>query len=47
MIDSLENKIILAHSQAGLRFIAQMTVYNRGEFERLRQFILTNYGRTA
>lgn len=43
MIGSVENKIILAHSQAGLRFIAQMTLYNRGDFERLRAFVAENY----
>jgi len=30
-------------SQAGMRFIAQQTIYNKGDFQRLRQFIEDSY----
>jgi len=30
-------------SKAGRRFIAQMTLYNAGDFERLRQFMHSGY----
>jgi hypothetical protein len=33
----------LARSQAGMRLIAQMTFYNKGDFERLRTFIEESY----
>jgi hypothetical protein len=33
----------LARSHAGMRLIAQTTLYNRGDFERLRAFITDNY----
>jgi len=33
----------LARSHAGMRLIAQITFYNRGDFERLRTFITDNY----
>ncbi len=33
----------LARSHAGMRLIAQTTLYNRGDFERLRAFIADNY----
>ncbi len=33
----------LARSHAGMRLIAQMTFYNKGDFERLRTFIEESY----
>lgn len=33
----------LAKSRAGMRYMAQMTFYNRGDFDRLRQFIAESY----
>jgi NADH pyrophosphatase NudC (nudix superfamily) len=33
----------LAASNAGMRVIAQTTLYNKGDFARLRQFIEQNY----
>jgi len=33
----------LARSHAGMRLIAQLTLYNRGDFERLRTFIADSY----
>jgi len=33
----------LAKSRAGMRYMAQMTFYNRGDFARLRQFIADSY----
>jgi len=37
------DKIALRASQAGMRFIAQMTIYNTGNWERLQQFIADSY----
>src|SRR3990172_7320686 len=34
---------MLSRSQAGLRFIALMTIFNHNDDERLRQFIADNY----
>lgn len=39
----MDDKIALRISQAGMRFIAQMTIYNSGNFERLRTFIMESY----
>jgi len=39
----MDDKIALRISQAGMRFIAQMTIYNSGDFERLSQFISESY----
>ena len=39
----MDDKIALRSSQAGMRFIAQMTIYNSGSFERLKQFLLESY----
>ncbi len=39
----MNDKTALRASQAGMRFIAQMTIYNSGNFERLRQFINESY----
>jgi hypothetical protein len=39
----MDDKLALRISQAGMRFIAQMTIYNSGDFERLRQFISESY----
>lgn len=36
-------KAALSRSQAGMRFIAQMSIYNRGDFERLEQFLADSY----
>jgi hypothetical protein len=40
----LEDKRALSGSQAGMRFIAQMKIYNDGDFDRLAQFISESYG---
>ena len=39
----MDDKLALRISQAGMRFIAQMTIYNGGDFERLRVYIAENY----
>ena len=39
----MDNRATLAGSQAGMRFIAQMTIYNSGDFERMRSFIVESY----
>lgn len=41
MIEALQQH--LARSYAGMRLIAQMTFYNRGDFERLRTYIADHY----
>lgn len=38
-----QDKLALRASQAGMRFIAQMTIYNSKRGERLRQFIADSY----
>ena len=38
---------ILKQSHAGLRFIAQMTLYNRGDLDRLRAYIADSYTAAA
>ena len=38
-----QDKLALRKSQAGMRFIAQMTIYNSENTERLRQFIADSY----
>lgn len=39
----MADKTGLAQSQAGMRFIAQMHIYNSGSRERLAQFIADSY----
>lgn len=39
----MDDKTALRASQAGMRFIAQMTIYNSGNFERLRTYIAESY----
>ena len=39
----MDDKLALRISQAGMRFIAQMTIYNSGDFQRLRQYIDESY----
>jgi hypothetical protein len=39
----MDDKLALRLSQAGMRFIAQMTIYNSGAFDRLRTFIAESY----
>jgi hypothetical protein len=41
MVEAVQQQ--LARSHAGMRLIAQTTLYNRGDFERLRTFIADNY----
>lgn len=36
----------MKQSPAGMRFIAQMSIYNRGDFSRLRQYFSENYHST-
>lgn len=38
-----EHKVAIARSKAGRRFIAQMSMYNEGDFERLREFMELGY----
>jgi hypothetical protein len=40
------NKELLKQSSAGIRMIAQMTIYNSGDFRRLRAFVAENYHET-
>jgi hypothetical protein len=37
------DKVALRASQAGMRFIAQMTIYNSANWERLTRFIAESY----
>jgi len=39
----MDDKLALRISQAGMRFIAQMTIYNSADFERLQTFIVEGY----
>ncbi len=39
----MDDKLALRISQAGMRFIAQMTIYNSADFERLRTFLAESY----
>src|SRR5450432_2431594 len=39
----MDDKFALRISQAGMRFIAQMTIYNSGKFDRLRTFLVESY----
>lgn len=39
----MDDRLALRMSQAGMRFIAQMTIYNSSNFERLRTFIEESY----
>lgn len=41
MVDTIQQQ--LARSHAGMRLIAQMSLYNKGDFERLRTFIADSY----
>jgi hypothetical protein len=43
----MDDKLALRVSQAGMRLIAQMTIYNSGNFERLRQFVGESYDEDA
>lgn len=38
-----QDKLALRKSQSGMRFIAQMTIYNTANWERLAQFIEDSY----
>jgi hypothetical protein len=39
----MDDKLALRISQAGMRLIAQMTIYNGGDFERLGRYIEESY----
>jgi hypothetical protein len=39
----MDDKLALRLSQAGMRFIAQMTIYNSGAFDRLHTFVAESY----
>lgn len=39
----MDDKFALKTNSAGIRLIAQMTIYNNGNFERLRRFIEESY----
>jgi hypothetical protein len=43
----MNDRTALQQSQAGMRFIAQMTIYNSGDFRRLRTFIRESYHENA
>lgn len=43
----MSDAFTLQKSQAGMRFIAQMTIYNSGNFQRMRTFIREGYHATA
>ena len=43
----MSDRTALQQSQAGMRFIAQMTIYNSGDFRRLRTFIREGYHESA
>jgi hypothetical protein len=42
-MQGMDDVTALRISQAGMRFIAQMTIYNSGDFERLRTYIAESY----
>lgn len=42
-----KEKLAVIKSQAGMRFIAQQTIYNSGDFKRLKDFINDSYSETA
>jgi hypothetical protein len=39
----MDDKIELRASQAGMRFIAQTTIFNSGDFERMHAYIVDSY----
>jgi hypothetical protein len=41
MAEAIQQQLVRSH--AGMRLIAQMTLYNRGDMERLRGFIAESY----
>ena len=43
----MSEQLTLQRSQAGMRFIAQTTIYNSGDFRRLRAFIRESYHASA
>jgi hypothetical protein len=43
----MNDRVALQQSQAGMRFIAQMTIYNSSDFRRLRTFIRESYHQNA
>jgi hypothetical protein len=43
----MDDRTALARSNAGMRLVAQMTFLNRGEFERLGDFIGQSYAAAA
>ena len=43
----MNDKGALVTSSAGIRLIAQQTLYNKGDFERLRGYIAENYAESA
>jgi hypothetical protein len=42
-----DNKKAIQSSQAGIRFIAQMTFYNNADFDRLKEYIQQSYTTAA
>lgn len=40
---TMDNKFALKSNSAGIRLIAQMTIYNSGDFERLRRLVEDSY----
>ncbi len=43
----MNNQTALKGSSAGMRLIAQMTIFNQGDFARLRTYIADNYDDSA
>lgn len=43
----MSDQMVLQRSQAGMRFIAQMTIYNKGDFRRLRTYLQEGYAAAA
>jgi hypothetical protein len=47
LIEHVNDRFTLQRSQAGMRLIAQMTIYNSGDFRRLRTYIRESYHASA
>ena len=43
----MSERLALQQSQAGMRLIAQMTIYNSGDFRRLRTYLRESYHEKA
>lgn len=45
MADAVKHHLVASH--AGIRLIAQLTIFNKGDFERLRTYLQDNYADEA